>query len=201
MNFRDKKIKISPYLIIAILSLAFSVCGISTAYVAVTNISTSGFLMKASKWDVHFENLSNVYIEGDVKEINRPVINNKSTNINSFRVDFYGNGSATYLFDVVNDGTFDAFISSITIFKPMCISGSYEYDENSLMVCKGFSYKLTYLDDTDVMVSDLLPKNSKKTLKLIMQYDGMYVPSNVVRISDISASVIYSEKNFKEGEN
>lgn len=201
MDSQDNKLKISPYLIIAILSLILSTCGISSAYVAITNISTSGFLMKASKWDVHFDNLSNVYIEGDAKEVNKPIIRDKSTNINSFRVDFYGNGSATYLFDVVNAGTFDAFISSITIFKPMCISDSYEYDDNSLLVCKGFSYKLTYEDGKDVMVGDLLPKNSKKTLKLTMRYDGKYIPSNVVKISDISASVIYSEKIFKEGEN
>lgn len=195
MESKEIKSRTKTYLIIAILSLVLSTCAISSAYVAITNIFTSGFLMKASKWDVHFDNLSNVYIEGNAKEVYRPIINEKSTNINSFRVDFYGNGKATYVFDVVNDGTFDAVISSMTIFKPICVSsGSYEYDESSLLACKSFHYNLTYEDGTDVMVGDLLPMNSKKTLKLTMWYDDEYALSGAVRISDISASVIYSEK-------
>lgn len=195
MEERDNnKRKFSPYLVVILLLVVLFTCTVSSAYVAITNVSTSSFLMKASKWDVHFSNLSLDYMEGDIVEVNRPSINVKSTNINSFRVDFSGKGSISYLFDVVNDGTFDAVITSISIFKPICSTDSYEYDMSSLMVCKGFSYKLTYKDGSDVMVGDPLDKNSKKTLRFTMLYDGNYIPSSVIRISDISASVIYSEK-------
>lgn len=194
MSSRKSKRRGKIYLVMALLSLVLSTCAISTAYVAISNISISGF-MSASKWDVHFDNLSSVYIEGDAKEVSSPIIDEKSTNINSFRVDFYGEGKVTYVFDVVNDGTFDAFISSITLFQPICFSSdSNEFDESSLLACKSFYYNLTYLDDTDVKVGDLLPKNSRKTLKITMWYNDRYVLSKAVTISDISASVIYSEK-------
>ena len=96
--------------------------------------------------------------------------------------------------DVSNSGDIDAVITSISIFKPTCMVENEAALEDALLVCSNFDYHLTYLDGTELTVGDLLPKNSKKTLKLTMWYDGTSLPSNSVTVSDISASVIYSQK-------
>lgn len=182
MNNRNK----SSYWIMVIMAFIFSFTAISFAFASISGSD--------SKWDVHFDNLSSVYIEEMAKEIERPVIIDNSTNINSFRIEFYGTGKASYVFDVINDGTFDAYISSITLLKPICYSEGNTYD--SYLVCKDFDYVLSYDDGSLVKLGDVLPKNSKKTLRFTMLYTNNSPTNSLVTISDISASVIYSEKYF-----
>lgn len=192
-----KKKKINYSLILLVFVLFIPVSGLSVAFVTVSTLIDTKKYMEGNKlnWDVHFENLSEVYLEGTAKEIDSPIINEKSTSINSFRVGFDSIGDrVTYVFDVSNSGDIDAVITSISIFKPTCMVENEAALEDALLVCSNFDYHLTYLDGTELTVGDLLPKNSKKTLKLMMWYDGTSLPSNSVTVSDISASVIYSQK-------
>lgn len=185
-------------LMVSMLVLALSVvAGVSIAYATVTSrLEVNGSAtMNSGNWSVHFENLRKVQLVGSAKETSSPKLHSNSTGISNFDIDLYQSGdSATYTFDVVNDGGLDAYISSITIPKPVCNSkGSNAYADNKL-VCDNLSYNLSYSNGNPVNINDTLVAGTKKTLKLTLKYSGKTLPSSQVEISGLEITMIYSQR-------
>lgn len=147
------------------------------------------------EWNVYFDNLSLVKLGGTAVEIERPYIDYMTTKIGSFRIGFNSNGdTASYYFDVVNDSNIDAVVTSIDYTEPKCytlnVGDLLDYDG----ICENFDYAITYLNGSVINEGDIIKKNSRKTLKITMQYDGNDLINDVVEISNITASVIYIQK-------
>lgn len=194
--------KNNKYIILVILSILVSISGLSVSVMAYSvSYNTLKYMelaknkVNSRKWNVHFENLSPINLEGAAKEIKEAVINDDSTYIGSFRVLFNSDeDTATYTFDVVNAGSMDAVLRNISISEPLCSGTMDTAIRDASIVCDNFKYKLTYLDGSEMEYGDILLKNSKKTLKITMWYEGDSWPDNPVMVYNLSASVIYSQK-------
>ncbi len=173
------------------------IVGISIAYATVTSrLDINGYAtMNSGSWDVHFENLHKVNLIGEASETVTPKLRDKLTSISNFDLNFYQPGDgAIYTFDVVNDGGLDAYISSITIPKPICSSNVINDYSNSKLVCDNLVYNLSYGDGSSVNIDDTLLSGTTKTLKLTLKYSGKSLPSNPVEISGLGITIIYSQK-------
>ena len=109
------------YLVICI---SFAVIlAVAIIYAAFTKqISLSGVgTVNDSTWKIKFDNLQNPTIVGEAEEVTAPSLSNNDTKLSNYSVNLYGSGdSITYTFDVVNDGDFNAKITSINIPTPTC---------------------------------------------------------------------------------
>lgn len=184
--------------VIAILFIAcISMTAISFAYASVTSkLSIDGYAsMNTAKWSVHFQNLSNANLKGTTLEITKPTLQNNSTSISNFNVEFMNvNDGVNYTFEVINDGSLDAKVSSIVIPKPICTGiGTTSYEDAEL-ICNNLNYSLTYIDGTKIQTGDTLDKGQLKSFILNLEYSGTQLPQNVVKISGLSITLIYIQK-------
>lgn len=194
--------KNNKYLVLVILSILVSISGLSVSVLAYSaSYNTLKYMelakknAKSKRWNVHFENLSSVNLGGTAKEIKEAVINDDSTYIGSFRIQFNSiKDTASYTFDVVNAGMIDAVLRKKSISEPLCSGTMNTAINDAAIVCDNFKYKLTYLDGSEMEYGDVLLANSKRTLKITMWYDGDTWPINSVMVYNLSASVIYSQK-------
>ena len=194
--------KNNKYLVLVILSILVSISGLSVSVLAYSaSYNTLKYMelakknAKSKRWNVHFENLSSVNLGGTAKEIKEAVINDDSTYIGSFRIQFNSiKDTASYTFDVVNAGMIDAVLRKKSISEPLCSGTKNTAINDAAIVCDNFKYRLTYLDGSEMEYGDVLLANSKKTLKITMWYDGDTWPINSVMVYNLPASVIYSQK-------
>ncbi len=173
------------------------VAGISIAYASVTSrLDINGYAsMNSGNWSVHFANMKNVELIGDVREKSKPLLRDDSTSINGFDIEFFGiESSASYSFEVQNDGSYDAVISSITIPKPKCTGIGTNKEKDANLVCNNIEYTLLYEDGDVINVGDELAEGMTKRLKLTLNYKGKTLPENKVEISGLGITIIYSQK-------
>lgn len=142
-----------------------------------------------TKWEIKFANLSTpTLVNGAVVET-EPTIQNEATYIGDYRVNFdKPNSSVSYTFDVVNNGTFDAKLNSITIPTPTCTGNGETGVEDATNVCNYLTYTLTKEDGTPFAVNSVLSKESSVTLKLTLSYGDIPQenwPKNDVEISNL----------------
>lgn len=185
--------------LIVIITLIIAILGLGVSLVAISStVKIAGYAeINVAKWDVHFENLSKVELTNQAYESSKPIINNKSTSINSFNIIFNDSkDTATYYFDVVNSGAINAKVTTISILKPACLGINDNRANESIdanIVCQNFEYNLTYADGKEIKINDKLKVNGRKRLKLTMKYNGNIWPNASVKIKDLSASIIYSQ--------
>lgn len=151
---------------------------------------------KSSTWDIHFENLnSNVIGKAKLSSDNQLKIMNDSTTISGSVGNLYLPGdSIIYTFDIVNKGTIPAVLSvSPTISAPECSSLDITLSNN---VCSNVEYTLTYVDGTDIRTGDSLDEGEKRAAKLTLslKQEMSLVPSEDVNITNIAATLFYSQK-------
>lgn len=189
----QKKFRIIGILIIS----CIGIISVSFVYASITSqLSIDGYAsMNPAKWSVHFQNLSNANLKGTALEITKPTLQNNSTNISNFNVEFMNvKDGVSYTFDVINDGNLDAKVSSIFIPKPICTgTGSNSYEDENL-ICDNLNYYLTYTDGTRILAGDSLDKGQSNSLILNLEYSGTQLPQNVVEISGLSITLIYTQK-------
>ena len=189
----QKKFRIIGILFISCIAI---IC-VSFVYASITSqLSIDGYAsMNPAKWSVHFQNLSNANLKGTALEVTKPTLQNNSTNISNFNVEFMNiKDGVSYTFDVINDGNLDAKVSSIFIPKPICTgTGSNSYEDENL-ICDNLNYYLTYADGTRILAGDSLDKGQSKSLILNLEYSGTQLPQNVVEISGLSITLIYTQK-------
>ena len=110
---------------------------------------------KANSWDVHFANLSDAKLTGEAKEITKPMINTKDTNIGDFSVVLSKPGSGIeYTFDIVNDGSFFAGLEDVIINTPKCTGVGENATKDAENVCKYVTYSVYFENDA---ASDAFP--------------------------------------------
>lgn len=187
--------------ILAIVAICVAVAGLTVGFAAFSSTLTINGTgtVKASNWQVRFENLSAVTKTGTASEVTAPTINTNDTNIGDYDVTFTTPGdSISYTFDVANNGTFDAEVTTVTIPTPTCTGTGANAETDATNVCNNLTYTLTYADGTAINVADALTASQKKTLKLTLTYGTSItadkLPSDDVEISNLGITVLYSQK-------
>ena len=189
----------TKYIKIGVALAAFLLCG-TIVYAGFTQqLDIQGnATVKKSSWAIKFTNLQPVVKTGTATEVTAPTINTNDTKISDYDVTLTTPGdSVTYDFDVTNEGTFDAKISSITIPKPTCAGSGVNAEADKINVCNNLTYTLTYADGTQLAVDDTLTSGETKSLKLTLTYlssiNAEQLPTEDVSISNLAISVIYAQ--------
>ncbi len=181
-----------------IVTIFVTVIGISISYASLSQLIevTSAGSVRQANWDVHFKNLSDATIEGDVVIISEPNLITDLTAFSGLDVRFNNiTGSVTYFMDIVNDGDLDAIIQEIDYPTPTCIS-SDEYSAESAAdiasVCGGLTYKLVYAsNDVEVAVGDILPSKESARLELVFSFIDDTLPINEIEITGLNYNIKY----------
>ena len=192
---KNKKI-----LLISSISLAVIIV-LGIVYAAFTqqlNIAGSA-TGRSSKWDIHFENLSNVSLNGTAKELTAPTINTNSTQISNYSVSLTSPGDyVEYTFDVVNDGDYDATLTNLSKTAPSCAGTGDNASTDASNVCGKLTYTLTYSDGTTVSQNDTLASKETKTMKLKLLYqefnDDSLLPKMDVTITGLGITLTYTQQ-------
>lgn len=163
------------------------------------NLSINGSgKVTASSWKVKFTNLSSATLVGKAQEVVTPTISDEDTHIGDYSVTFTNPGdSISYTFDVKNEGTFDAKVSSIVVNTPSCTGTGANATTDAANVCKNLTYTLTYADGSAIAAEDTLAAGATKSMKLVLTYStsitASELPTNDVQISNLDATIVYSQ--------
>lgn len=193
MNNKKTKIivAIAVLLIIAVVGVGFAAFS--------TNLTINGTgKVKASSWKIRFDNLSAADLSGTATEVTAPTISNNDTHIGDYSVNFTTPGdSVVYTFDVKNEGTFNAKISSIIIGTPVCTGNGTNATADAEKVCQNLTYSLTYADGTSITENDTLNAEETKHLKLTLKYNDSVtseqLPTDDVAITGLGTTIVYSQ--------
>lgn len=183
--------------IIAVIALCLGVIGLSVGFAALsTNLTINGTgKVKTSTWDIHFASLSTVSKTGTANEVTAPTLT--ATKVGDYSVDLTTPGdSIEYTFDIVNSGSYDAKISTITIPKPQCTGTGTNATADANNVCSNLTYTLTYsTSGATVKANDTLNSGETKKVKLKLTYSSTVtadkLPKGDVTISNLSIPITY----------
>ena len=181
-------------IVFGMLALVVSVVAIGLAYAGFTgtlNINGTGNVISA-KWDIYFNNLSNAVTTGTANVVTPATISPK-TKIGDYYVELASPGdSVTYTFDVVNDGSFDAVLTTLTKSSPTCSGGA--------TLCSYLTYTLKYTSNNrDVAENDklLVGETKNMTLKLTLNPNmpASALSSTEVSVSNLGITLLYSQNS------
>lgn len=148
-----------------------------------------------TKWEIKFANLSTPALVNGVTVETEPTIQNEATYIGDYRVNFdKPNSSVSYTFDVVNSGTFDAKLNSITIPTPTCTGNGANAIEDATNVCDYLTYTLTKADGTPFSINSIVSKEDSVSLKLTLSYSD--IPQEKWPKDDVEISNLQIVANF-----
>ena len=182
----------SKNIVFGMLALVVSVVAIGLAYAGFTgtlNINGTGNVV-SSKWDIYFNNLSNAVTTGTANVVTPATISPK-TKIGDYYVELASPGdSVTYTFDVVNDGDFDAVLTTLTKSAPTCSGGA--------TLCSYLTYTLKYTSNNrDVSENDTLLVGQTKNMTLKLTLDSNMPASALssaeVSVSNLGITLLYSQ--------
>ena len=189
----------TKYIKIGVALAAFLLCGtiVYAGFTQQLDIQGKAAVNKSS-WLIRFTNLQPVVKTGTATEKTAPSINTNDTKISEYDVTLTTPGdSVSYTFDVVNDGTFNAEISSITIPTPSCTGNGTTATTDANNVCGNLTYTLKNADGTPVAVGDTLSAGETKSLTLTLSYSASVaaaaLPKDDVAISNLAISIIYAQ--------
>ena len=180
------------------LALVLSVIGISVGFAAMSTelkVAGSANVVPAS-WKIRFDNLSSPVITGAATVVKAPTIQS-DTHIGDYAIDLTKPGdSVVYTFDVVNDGSLDAELSTYTFATPTIAGTGETATADAAIVQSNLVYTLTYADGTAIQQGDTLAKNESASLKLTVGYkaDANTLPTNKVTISGMDITFVYGQK-------
>ncbi len=188
------------YKIVLIVALIVAAVAITIGYASFseTLTITGDATVNHSAWIIKFKNLSDASLTGTAEEIAHPEVSTDGTTLSSYNVKFTTPGdTVTYTFDVANEGTFNAKLSTINIPTPICTGNGDNAANDAANVCNHLTYTLTYSDDTEIKEGDLLPKETSKNLKLTLTYKdditASELPNNDVAVSNLSITMYYEQ--------
>ena len=181
------------------LALVLSVVGISIGFASMSQdltISGTTEVVPAS-WKIKFANLSSPTIAGDATVTTAPTIQG-DTHIGNYAIQLTMPGdSVTYTFDVVNEGSIDAELTSLVMATPtFTASGTNNAGTDATTVQTNFVYTLTYSDGSTISVDDALAANSSVTLKLVVGYDtnATALPQDSVSVTGMDITLTYGQQ-------
>lgn len=180
------------------LALVLSVVGISVGFAAMsTELRVTGTAnVVPASWKIKFTNLSNPTIVGTAQVTKAPTIQS-DTHIGNYEVQLSKPGdTVTYTFDVVNNGTIDAELSTYTFETPTITGTGTTAAADATIVKNNLVYTLTYADGTSIQQGDTLAKDQTASLKLTVGYDkeANTLPTNSVSISNMDITFVYGQQ-------
>ena len=181
---------------LSIIALIVSVIGLGIAFAAVsTTLNIKGTApLDSSKWDIHFENLSDAKLTGKANVTQVPELT--ATKIGEYKVVLTGPGdSVTYTFDITNEGTLDArigtYAKAIPIFTGTDINTANSDEE---IYKNSFIYKLYYTDTKkEISEGDTLIAGETKNLTLYIGYnvESTKLPTAKVDVTGLDITIVY----------
>ena len=180
------------------LSLVLSVVGISVGFAAMSsqlNVNGTANVVPAS-WKVKFDNLSSPTVSGDAEVVQAPTIES-DTHIGNYEVKLTKPGdTVVYTFDIVNEGSLDAVLSTYTFTNPTITGTGDKAAEDAAIVGNNLVYTLTYADGSAINENDGLDKDATKSLQLTIGYksDATELPAKTVSVSNMDVTFVYAQK-------
>ena len=195
MTKKDVKLVTGAIVIIMIAIIISLVYAVFTGQLNITGSAVN----RQSKWDIHFENVSNITTTGTAKVLNNhePVINsNNRTEIQDYEVSLTSpKDSISFTFDVVNDGNYNAKITTIDIETPECSSTDTISATN---MCNNLTYTLTYDSGATVQTNDIIYVKDKISLKVTLTFneisDPTLLPKAGVSISNLGIEIDFEQE-------
>ena len=184
---------------IATLSLVIIVSLVYAGFTGQLNI-TGTAVVRDSKWDIHFENVSTITTTGTAKVLSnhQPVINsNNPTQIQDYEVSLTSpSDSISFTFDVVNDGNYNAKITSVSVGTPQCTSTDTTSATN---MCNNLTYTLKYSSGATInQNSDIVYAKDKVTMKVTLTFndinDASLLPTAGVSISNLGIQINFEQE-------
>ena len=204
--------------IISLCALLVAVLGLTVAFAALSQTLTinGSAAVNAASWDIHFEKTSGK--ETEVKgaaTFTEPTLS--GTTIENFSATLTKPGdSVTYYFDIVNNGTVDAVVSSydfpLAIRECLKNNNAYSYcmnfDSNDDGVVDGLDYAmyltmftsgLRYADtDNGIGAKDVIKAGETKHMKLFFEYKDTATElpkNNLTLTSKNPITITYEQKD------
>lgn len=183
--------------------LAVGLIGITIAYAALSqklDIKPEA-TVKASTWDVHFNNVqctasnlngTTTTAVADNTSESKLAVNGKTTIKGSMGTLKTPGDTITCTFDIVNGGDIDAKITTAPVVPtPTC-----ETDASG--ICSELTYTLTYADssNTAINVDDELAAGATKAAKIVLTYkkDSTKLTATDVKVGPMTSYIIYGQK-------
>lgn len=194
--------------IIAIVALCLAVAGISIAYATMnTTLTIKGnAVMETAKWEIKLDNLqTSTSGAGELTTVPEIVDDIK---IETFSAKLTKPGDAIILkFDVQNNGSLDANVSSAILGNLTCASAlETPVESDATLVCNNLKYTLTYTNDTtasqtnsviaagtNVTANQKLLKNQTVNMTLKLEYTGSSLPSGNVNITIGDTTILFEQ--------
>ena len=186
------------YVVFGVLALVVSLVAVSLAYAGFTQTLTINgtATVKAASWNVHFANVTNKQVTGTAEWDTQPA-QDGATKIGDYSVTLKTPGDkASFEFDVVNDGTFNAKLDSLTVGTPTC-SGDNNFPCNTqltyVLTEKGSSTAITAAS----AAHNLAANGGKKTYVLTLTYvdrgNETVLPAADVTVTGLSVVFNYGQ--------
>ena len=210
---KERRIKI-----ISLCALLVAVLGLTVAFASLSQTLTinGSAAVNAASWDIHFEKTSGKETETEgAATFTEPTLS--GTTIENFSATLTKPGdSVTYYFDIVNNGTVDAVVSSydfpLAIRECVNNNNAYSYcinlDFNSDNIIDGADF-MTYqtmfisgLRDTDtdngIGAKDVIKAGETKHMKLFFEYKDTATElpkNNLTLTSKNPITITYEQKD------
>ena len=202
----DKGFKVG--VLVALIAMIVVVGVGFAAFTTTLNINGTA-KVEASSWNIHFANctggnclrtFNSQSLLSGIK--NTTVVNTEptltDTTINIWDVTFKTPGDGVlYYFNVVNDGSFDAKISTFELPTPVCTGTGDNAEVDAANVCKHLEY--TFIEEVyrPVAVGNKLRKGTEQNVQLRLEYKddvpAEELPKGEVTISNLGFSIIYTQ--------
>ena len=181
-----------------ILALVLSVAGISIGFAAMsTELKIEGQAeVVPATWKIKFDNVSAATTTGGAIIVKAPTITG-GTHLGNYDVKLTKPGdSVVYTFDVVNEGTIDAELTSYTFATPTITGTGTNATADAELVQSNLVYTLTYSDGSAIGVNNTLNAGQTKTLKLTIAYASTAeaLPEAEVDITGMDVTFVYGQK-------
>ena len=180
------------------LALVLSVVGISVGFASMSStltINGTTTVVPAS-WKIKFTNLQQESLTGAAEVTTAPQITS-DTHIGNYAVKLTKPGdSVVYTFDVENEGTLDAQLSSYTFATPTITGTGDTAAADATIVTNNLVYTLTYDDDSAISTGATLAKDGKASFKLTIAYPetATELPTNTVNVTGMDVTFVYEQK-------
>lgn len=152
------KIRNGRKMILYVLMIALLLTSIAYALLQTTLSITGSVTKKGGDWNIYFDNVSNPVITGDAV-MAKPSLKN-STDLSFTSSLSKPSDKAEFTVDVINGGTFDAVLNTLLITG---IEAAEAHD---------ITYRVTYVDGTEIKENDTLKQGQTRTLKISVSYNS-----------------------------
>ena len=188
-----KKKNIGLTYTLSILAILLTIITLSLCFLVMSSrIKLRNTSVDSKEWSVAFGEVSDVIVNGATKEIQRPYTSGNNTTMENFSVLFNRpKDSITYKFKVDNKGVFNARVADFNYSLPHC-DGTGDYAKaDAELVCNNLDFHLSYSNGRFLDVDDILYAGDIQDLSLKIGYLGESLPKNSVKVTGITATVIY----------